>query len=66
MGYAFQIEMKFAAWKCGFNVVEIPIIFTDRQEGKSKMSSGIFKEAVLGVIQMTIKSWFGNYKKKQG
>ncbi len=66
MGYAFQIEMKFAAWKCGFNVVEIPIIFTDRQEGKSKRSSGIFKEAVLGVIQMTIKSWFGNYKKKQG
>lgn len=64
MGYAFQIEMKFAAWKCGFNVVEVPIIFTDRQEGKSKMSTGIFKEAVLGVIQMTIKSWFRDYKKK--
>ena len=64
MGYAFQIEMKFAAWKCGFNVVEVPIIFTDRQEGKSKMSTGIFKEAVLGVIQMKIKSWFRDYKFK--
>ena len=64
MGYAFQIEMKFAAWKCGFNVVEVPIIFTDRQEGKSKMSTGIFKEAVLGVIQMKIQSWFRDYKFK--
>ncbi len=64
MGYAFQIEMKFATWKCGFKIIEVPIIFTDRQEGKSKMSSGIFKEAVLGVIRMKIKSWFGNYRKK--
>ncbi len=63
MGYAFQIEMKFATWKCGFKIIEVPIIFTDRQEGKSKMSSGIFKEAVLGVIRMKIKSWFGSYKK---
>jgi dolichol-phosphate mannosyltransferase len=57
-GYAFQIEMKFTAYKLGFNIVEIPIIFTDRLEGTSKMSKGIFKEAILGVIQMRIKSWF--------
>ncbi|MBS1764710.1 MAG: polyprenol monophosphomannose synthase [Bacteroidetes bacterium] len=63
MGYAFQIEMKFAAWRCGFNIVEVPIVFTDRTEGKSKMSSGIFKEAFFGVLQMKIKSWFGSYKK---
>ena len=48
-GYAFQIEMKFTAWKMGFKVVEVPIIFTDRTEGESKMSSGIFKEAFFGV-----------------
>lgn len=57
-GYAFQIEMKFTAYKLGFKIVEIPIIFTDRLEGTSKMSKGIFKEAILGVIQMRIKSWF--------
>ncbi len=57
-GYAFQIEMKFTAFKLGFKIVEIPIIFTDRLEGTSKMSKGIFKEAILGVIQMRIKSWF--------
>ncbi|MCB0410395.1 MAG: polyprenol monophosphomannose synthase [Flavobacteriales bacterium] len=62
-GYAFQIEMKFTAWKFGFIIKEVPIIFTDRQEGVSKMSGGIFKEAVFGVIQMKIKSWFRNYKK---
>lgn len=62
-GYAFQIEMKFTAWKLGFNVVEVPIIFTDRQEGSSKMSGGIFKEAIFGVIQMKIKSWFKKYEK---
>jgi len=62
-GYAFQIEMKFTAWKFGFNVVEIPIIFTDRQEGTSKMSGGIFKEAIFGVIQMKIKSWFRKYER---
>lgn len=61
-GYAFQIEMKFAATKLGFNVVEIPIIFTDRQQGASKMSGGIFKEAIFGVIQMKIRSWFMSYK----
>jgi len=58
IGYAFQIEMKFTAYKLGFKIVEIPIIFTDRLEGTSKMSKGIFKEAILGVIQMRIKSWF--------
>jgi len=61
MGYAFQIEMKFAAWCSGFRIIEVPIIFTDRTEGKSKMSSGIFKEAFFGVIQMKIKSWFRKY-----
>ena len=55
IGYAFQIEMKFKAWKYGFNLVEVPVIFTDRTEGVSKMSSGIFMEAVLGVIEMKIK-----------
>jgi dolichol-phosphate mannosyltransferase len=60
-GYAFQIEMKFAATKLGFNVVEIPIIFTDRQQGASKMSGGIFKEAIFGVIQMKVLSWFKSY-----
>ena len=62
-GYAFQIEMKFTAWKFGFNVVEIPIVFTDRQEGESKMSGGIFKEAIFGVIQMKMKSWFRKYER---
>ena len=61
-GYAFQIEMKFTANKFGFDIVEVPIIFTDRQEGTSKMSKGIFKEAILGVIQMTMKSWFTKYE----
>ncbi len=58
VGYAFQIEMKFKAWKYGFKIVEIPVIFTDRAEGTSKMSGGIFLEAVFGVIQMKMKSWF--------
>jgi dolichol-phosphate mannosyltransferase len=51
-GYAFQIEMKFKAWKLGFKIKEVSIIFTDRTEGVSKMSKGIFKEAVIGVIQL--------------
>ena len=58
-GYAFQIEMKFRAWKKGFNVVEVPIIFRDRTEGTSKMSGGIFTEAVIGVIRLRIASIFG-------
>ena len=62
-GYAFQIEMKFKAWKHGFKIVEIPIIFTERREGASKMSKGIFGEAVFGVIKLTVGSWFKKYKK---
>ncbi|WP_457269278.1 polyprenol monophosphomannose synthase [Pedobacter sp. UYEF25] len=61
VGYAFQIEMKYTAIKFGFKVVEVPIIFTDRTEGTSKMSTGIFKEAFFGVIQMKVNSWFRNY-----
>jgi dolichol-phosphate mannosyltransferase len=63
VGYAFQIEMKFTAIKYGFKVVEVPIIFTDRTEGVSKMSTRIFREAFVGVIQMKISSWFRNYKR---
>jgi len=63
VGYAFQIEMKFKAWKYGFNVVEVPVIFTDRTEGTSKMSGGIFFEAVFGVIQMKVKSWFRSWNR---
>jgi dolichol-phosphate mannosyltransferase len=55
MGYAFQIEMKYSTWKLGFKVVEVPIIFTDRTEGTSKMSSKIFKEAFFGVISLRFK-----------
>lgn len=58
VGYAFQIEMKFRAWKYGFSIKEVPIIFRDRTEGQSKMSSGIFREAVFGVIWMKVSSWF--------
>ena len=63
-GYAFQIEMKFTAWKLGYNIIEVPIIFTDRTEGQSKMSKGIFKEAIMGVISLKMKSWFRTYKRK--
>lgn len=62
-GYAFQIEMKFTAWKFGFNIVEVPIIFTDRQEGASKMSGGIFNEAIWGVMRMKWRSFFRTYKR---
>ena len=61
VGYAFQIEMKFLAWKYGYRITEVPIIFTDRTRGASKMSSGIFKEAVFGVLQMKIASFFRQY-----
>ncbi|MEO8885360.1 MAG: polyprenol monophosphomannose synthase [Mucilaginibacter sp.] len=61
VGYAFQIEMKYTTVKHGFNLVEVPIIFTDRTAGASKMSKGIFKEAILGVIQMKINSIFRKY-----
>lgn len=60
-GYAFQIEMKFAAWRSGFSIREVPIIFTDRSEGQSKMSGSIFGEAVFGVLAMKIKSYFSRY-----
>jgi len=63
VGYAFQIEMKYTAIQHGFKVVEVPIIFTDRTEGTSKMSTHIFREAFLGVIQMKMNSWFRTYKK---
>jgi len=56
IGYAFQIEMKYTAWKLGFTIKEVPIIFTDRTEGESKMSSGIFKEAVWGVVQLRFRN----------
>lgn len=61
-GYAFQIEMKFATWRLGFRVEEVPIIFTDRKAGSSKMSGGIFNEALWGVILMKFKSYFKSYK----
>ena len=60
-GYAFQIEMKFTAWKMGFKLKEVPIIFTDRTEGESKMTGGIFNEAVFGILKMKWKSFFKNY-----
>ncbi len=63
VGYAFQIEMKFKTWKHGFTVKEVPVIFTDRTKGQSKMSSKIFKEAVFGVIRLKWDSFFTNYKK---
>ncbi len=60
-GYGFQIEMKFTAWKKKFKIKEVPIIFTDRKQGTSKMSGGIFGEAVWGVLKMKIASWFKKY-----
>ncbi|MDE5608004.1 MAG: polyprenol monophosphomannose synthase [Muribaculaceae bacterium] len=62
-GYAFQIEMKFTAYKCGFKIVEVPIIFVNRVLGQSKMSSGIFGEAVFGVLKLKMSSWFRKYPK---
>lgn len=61
IGYAFQIEMKFLTWKYGFKIKEIPIVFTERVRGQSKLSAGIFKEAFFGVIQLTVMSWFKRY-----
>lgn len=63
-GYAFQIEMKFTAYKCGFKIQEVPIIFVNRVLGTSKMSGGIFSEALLGVIRLKISSWTRKYPKK--
>ena len=64
-GYAFQIEMKFTAYKCGFTLKEVPIIFINRELGTSKMSGGIFGEAFLGVIQLKLSSWFRKYPQKK-
>lgn len=64
VGYGFQIEMKFTAWKMGFKIVEIPIIFTDRRVGSSKMTGGIFNEALWGVLKMKLTSLFRKYPKK--
>lgn len=64
-GYAFQIEMKYTAYKCGFTIKEVPIIFVNRVLGSSKMSGGIFGEAVLGVIRLKINSLFRKYPQKK-
>lgn len=64
-GYAFQVEMKFTAYKCGFKLKEVPIIFINRELGTSKMSGGIFGEAFFGVIQLKLQSWFRNYPQKK-
>lgn len=64
IGYAFQIEMKYTAWKLGFRIVEVPIIFTDRTQGESKMSTNIFKEAILGVISLRFKNIRKTHRKQ--
>lgn len=64
-GYAFQIEMKFTAYKCGFTIKEVPIVFVNRVEGTSKMSGGIFSEALFGVVRLKIESWFRKYPQKK-
>ena len=61
VGYAFQIEMKYTTIKHGFQLTEVPVIFTDRTEGASKMSTSIFREAVFGVLQMRINAMFRKY-----
>ena len=63
-GYAFQIEMKFTAYQCGFRVAEVPVIFINRELGTSKMNSSIFGEAVFGVIRLKWNSWFYRYPQK--
>ena len=64
-GYAFQIEMKFTAYKCGFWIKEVPVIFVNRVLGTSKMSGGIFSEALFGVIKLKVGSWFRKYPKRK-
>lgn len=64
VGYAFQIEMKFAAWKLGFKIKEVPITFIDRQHGASKMNKGIVKEGIIGVLKLKWMSMFKNYRKR--
>ncbi len=63
-GYAFQIEMKFAAWKLGFKITEVPIIFADRQLGVSKMNKGIVKEGIVGVLKLRWDALFRSYRKR--
>lgn len=62
-GYAFQIEMKYTTYKCGFKIKEVPVIFINRELGTSKMSGGIFSEAVFGVIRLRWDGWFKKYPK---
>jgi dolichol-phosphate mannosyltransferase len=64
VGYGFQIEMKFIAWKLGYKIIEVPIIFTDRKLGASKMSGGIFNEALWGVLRMKLRSMFTKYPRE--
>ncbi len=64
VGYAFQIEMKYAAWKLGFRIKEVPIIFQDRTMGNSKMNKSIVKEGILGVLKLRWNNLFNNYRKK--
>jgi dolichol-phosphate mannosyltransferase len=64
IGYAFQIEMKFAAWKLGFKINEVPITFIDRQYGISKMNKGIVKEGIFGVLKLKWMSMFKNYRRR--
>ena len=63
-GYAFQIEMKFTAYKCGFKIIEVPVIFINRELGTSKMNSSIFGEAIFGVIKLKVNSWFHKFPQK--
>ena len=63
-GYAFQIEMKFTAYECGFKIIEVPVIFINRELGTSKMNSSIFGEAVFGVIKLKVNSWFHTFPQK--
>lgn len=63
-GYAFQLEMKFTAYKCGFKIIEVPVIFINRELGTSKMNSSIFGEAVFGVIKLKVNSWFHTFPQK--
>ena len=64
-GYAFQIEMKFTAYKIGFKIKEVPVIFVNRREGTSKMSGGIFSEAFFGVMRLRWDGWTRKYPKIQ-
>lgn len=65
VGYAFQIEMKFITWKLGYRIIEVPIVFTDRKLGTSKMSGGIFNEAFWGVLKMKYRSFFTKYVREE-